>query len=119
MKSLGYPKKTAKKRRKSHKASILQKKDGTCYLCRMLHGSGTIHPYTEEHHIFFGSGQRWKSEADGMKVYLCTEHHREGREAVHRNAAVCRQLQAAAQKEYEKTHTREEFMKRYGRNYDI
>ena len=105
------------KRRRRHKASILQKKDGRCYLCMKLHGDDRIHLQTEEHHVFFGVANRWKSEEDGMTVYLCMEHHRTGREAVHNNAAVCRELQAAAQTEYEKRHTREEFMKRYGKNY--
>ena len=51
-----------------------------------------------EHHIFGGSN-RDKSEATGLKVYLCLDHHVNGKEAVH------------------KTHTREEFMKLFGKNY--
>lgn len=33
---LMFPKKTGKKPRKVHPPSILQKKDGTCYLCMKL-----------------------------------------------------------------------------------
>ena len=117
VKTFGYPKQGWKKRRKHHKESILQRKDGTCWLCRVLHGSGELYGYTEEHHVFFGSGQRWKSEEDGLKVYLCVQHHRTGPESVHRNHKICRMLQAAAQEVYEKEHTREEFMDRYGKNY--
>lgn len=108
-----------RKRRKRHKKSILMKKDGTCYLCRMLHNNARIHLQTEEHHIFFGIGQRWKSEEDGMKVYLCIEHHRTGPEAVHMNSRICRKLQRAAQLKYEETHTRDQFRQRYGRSYVI
>ena len=116
MKQIGYPKPEKKKPRRKHRAGILAPKDGTCYLCRMLNGDKQIQ-ITEEHHIFFRGGQRWKSEEDGLKVQLCMAHHREGPEAVHKNARVCRRLQAAAQKEYEKTHTREDFVARYGKNY--
>lgn len=115
--AFGCPKPARKKRQRHHAASILQKKDGTCYLCKELCGSGRIYRQVEEHHIFFGSGQRWKSEEDGLKVYLCAEHHRTGPEAVHRNAAICRRVQAAGQRAYEETHSREAFMERYGRNY--
>lgn len=106
-----------KKHRKKHKASVLQKKDGRCYLCMMLHDDHRVHLWTEEHHVFFGTGQRWKSEEDGMKVYLCPEHHRTGPEAVHLNHKICRMLQRDAQKHFEESHTREEFRQRYGRSY--
>ena len=106
-------------KRKRHKASILQKKDGRCYLCMKLHGDDRIHLRTEEHHIFFGTGQRWKSEEDGMKVHLCPEHHRTGRDAVHNNARICRMVQKDAQRKYEETHTREQFRKRYGKSYIV
>lgn len=73
--------------------------------------------YTEEHHIMFGSGQRELSEADGLKVDLCRNHHKEGPEAVHNNREMRELLCRIAQKEYEQTHTREEWMARYKKNY--
>lgn len=40
-----------------------------CWVCNS--------PYTEEHHVFYGTGLRKKSEKDGMKIYLCHLHHRD------------------------------------------
>ena len=112
-----HPKQERKKRRKRHRKSVLQVKDGRCLLCKILNDDFGIHKDIEEHHVFFGTRQRWKSEEDGLKVYLCPEHHRIGPDAVHKNAAVCRKIQAAAQMEYERVHGKGEFIKRYGKNY--
>lgn len=115
--NLKFPKQKVKKKRKKHKASILQKKiNGTCYLCERLHNDYRLYKYREEHHVF-GGPNRSNSEAEGLKVYLCLEHHRTGKEAVHMNAAVRKMLQQDAQRVYELTHTREEFRKLIGRNY--
>lgn len=111
-----FPKMPVKKRRKKHKASILQKKDGTCYLCRRLHNDGRRHGSLHEHHIYPGANRRI-SEAEGFKVYLCPEHHESGREAAHRNIGSLRTLQQDCQREYEKTHSRGQFMQLVGRNY--
>ncbi len=48
---------------------------------------------------------------------LCPEHHRTGPEAVHRSIKSMRLLQEEAQRSYEKTHTRKQFMELIGRNY--
>lgn len=103
------------KKRRSHKASILQKKDGTCYLCRR-EGNWQIYAYTEEHHIFGGPLRRI-SEAEGFKVYLCPEHHRTGRHAVHRDAGMSLILKQDAQRAFEKTAPRETFMALIGKNF--
>lgn len=102
------------KRRQRHKESILQKKDGHCYLC-MMGGDFGIR-WTEEHHIF-GGPRRRISEAEGLKVYLCPEHHRTGPAAVHRNAETRKKLQEIAQAQWEKDHSREEWMRMMGKNY--
>lgn len=81
---MAFPKLACKKKRKSHKKSILKSRKGVCYLCSILYGDSSKQ-YTEEHHIMFGSGQRELSEADGLKVNLCRDHHKEGPEAVHNN----------------------------------
>lgn len=57
------------------------------------------------------------AEAEGLKVNLCLEHHRNGPAAVHNNAKNARILMAKAQEVYERTHTREEWMKNAGKNY--
>lgn len=109
-----YPKTKTKKRRKAHKKSILQEKDGTCYLC-VKEGFIRPWPYTEKHHIFDGPN-RIHSEAEGLTVYLCIRHHR-GKDGVHNSNTAMRILQQDAQREYEKTHSRQQFMTLIGRNY--
>ena len=56
-------------------------------------------------------------KAEGLKVYLCLEHHISGKEAVHNNAEMMKVLRQDGQRAFEKTHTREEFMKLFGKNY--
>ena len=73
---MAFPKLACKKKRKSHKKSILKSRKGVCYLCSILYGDSSKQ-YTEEHHIMFGSGQRELSEADGLKVNLCRDHHKD------------------------------------------
>lgn len=72
----------------------------------------------EEHHIFFGTANRKVSEKNGFKVWLTTEEHR-GTYGVHgkfgRNLDI--KLKQDAQRKYEETHTREEFIKLIGKNY--
>lgn len=97
--------------------SILHKKDGTCYLCRKLHHYSGQYSYTEEHHVFEGTANRKLSEKYGLKVYLCLFHHREGPEAVHMNKVNDLILKMDAQKEFEQTHSREEFMNIFGKNW--
>lgn len=118
MADLMFPKNGPKKRRKKHRASIIQPKDGGCYLCEKLHGDYR-RKKTEEHHVYFGPGQRAISEAYGFKVYLCRRHHEYdgGMEAVHRNHNVCRMVQRDVQRRFEETHSREEFMALIGRSY--
>ncbi|WP_343247744.1 hypothetical protein [Diplocloster hominis] len=105
-----------KKKRKRHKPSILHTEDGTCYLCMKLNQDFRRYQVLHEHHIF-GGPNRAISEAEGMKVFLCLEHHISGPAAVHNNHENMLILQQDAQRLYEVTHTRQEFMKLIGRNY--
>lgn len=95
MPGLMFPKTgSTKKKRRSHPDSILQKKEeGYCYLCAMLKNDWRA-CRREEHHIFFSAHQRQLSEEYGLKVYLCSRHHREGKEAVHQNQKIRRMLEA-------------------------
>lgn len=113
-----FPKKTErKKKRRKHPPSILHRKDGTCYLCIRLHQNHRIHSYLEEHHVYDGNPNKRISEENGFKVYLCFSHHREGSEAVHNNNRNMRLIQRDMQREYEKTHTRQQFYDLIGRYY--
>ena len=82
------------KKRKKHKSSILQQKGEPCYLCMKLKPMREWRRAVHEHHIFGGSNRN-KSEAEGLKVYLCLEHHISGKEAVHNNAEMMRLLREA------------------------
>ena len=114
---LMFPKeKGKKKRRKIHPTSILHPNDGTCYLCRKLDHNEQIRKNLETNHIF-GGPNRTISETNGFKVKLCPEHHRTGPKAVHRNMESMRLIQKDAQREYEKNHTRQQFLDLIGRNY--
>lgn len=109
-----YPKPPKRKKRQRHGKSLFIQAPGTCYLCE-LQGDYS-QKYTELHHIFDGPNRRI-SEEYGFTVRLCLEHHREGKTAAHTNAETMKLLQTEAQKRFEETHTRAEFMRLIGKNY--
>jgi hypothetical protein len=90
--------------------SIIQDKK-ECYICNSTYN-------IEEHHIFFGTANRKVSEKFGLKVFLCTEHHR-GTYGVHgKNGKLLdKQLKKMAQRKFEETYTRNEFIRNFGKNY--
>lgn len=88
--------------------SILQS-EKECYICHTLYD-------IEEHHVFMGTANRRKSEEYGLKVWLCHEHHT-GDSGVHFNKALDTKLKQMAQAEFEKTYTREEFIREFGKSY--
>ena len=85
--------------------SILQSRK-ECYLC-----GTTINLH--EHHVIHGTSNRKNSECTGLKVWLCFPHH----EFVHKNRIADLQLKEFAQQEFEKSHTREEFIQIFGKSY--
>lgn len=89
--------------------SIIQDKK-ECIVC----GSWNV----EEHHIYFGVAKRKLSEECGLKVWLCPTHHR-GTNGVHgkNGHKLDVELKQLGQKAFEWNHTREEFIKIFGRNY--
>ena len=92
--------------------SIIQETE-TCFLC-----GRNRHANLEWHHIFGGPNRRL-SEEDGLKVLLCAECHRLGPRAAHRDKATMHYLHFIGKEAYFRTHTPEEFLRRYGRNYEI
>lgn len=113
---MAFPKPGKRKKRKKHKKSILRTRKGVCYLCARL-SDDYSEKVTEEHHILYGSGRRELAEAEGLKVYLCIPHHRTGQQAVHNCRETRELLCRIAQREYEQTHTHEEWMELAGKNY--
>lgn len=72
----------------------------------------------ELHHIMHGKTvNRRLSTRYGLTCWLCRTHHT-GRFGVHSgNTELNRKLQQVAQIAFEKTHTRSEWMKIFGKNY--
>lgn len=103
-----------KKKRKEK--SILQDQGiKQCYLCMLLDGDYS-YKQVEDHHIYFGPNRK-NSETYGFKVNLCIPHHRTGKDAVHLNRETDLILKKICQREYERAHTRQDFVKIIGRSY--
>lgn len=86
----------------------------TCYLCGR-NGNGDP---LEKHHIFGGANRKY-SEQDGLFVWLCGSRcHRDGPLSTHRCRSTAAMLHKIGQRAWEaEKGNREEFMKRYGKNY--
>lgn len=91
--------------------SILQS-EKECYITGQ---TNNLH----KHHIFFGHGLRQISEDNGFWVYLSWYLHNGSNEAVHGKNGhdLDLMLKETAQRIFEKTHSREEFMKLIGKSY--
>lgn len=87
--------------------SILNNLD-YCYFCGR--------PSECIHEVFFGAN-RQISIKNGFCVGLCNNHHNATNESVHHNREMDLELKRLYQREYEKTHTREDFLKLIGRSY--
>ena len=95
-----------------------------CYLCRKdADALGYMGELTSEgldkHHVIYGTANRRLSDQTGLWVYLCKKHHNEdhGAFAVHFNRSVREELCRDAQRAYMRTHSFEEWMTTFGRNY--
>ena len=89
--------------------SILHNKK-ECYCCKTTNN-------IEEHHCLYGIANRRIAERFGLKVYLCAGHHR-GRNGVHGgNKYLDIKLKQLAQNKFEENHTREDFIKIFGKSY--
>lgn len=97
--------------------SIMQAKDGTCYLCMKLNQDFSVKPDIEEHHCIYGTARRKLSEKYGLKVYLCKAHHLTGDNAAHRNVRISEMLKVAAQNAFEKRYPDLDFLEIFGKNY--
>jgi len=70
----------------------------------------------EKHHCIHGTANRKLAEKYGLTVWLCAEHHR-GRNGVHMNMDLDRELKKLAQHYFELRYTHEEWMMIFGKNY--
>ena len=92
--------------------SILEPKGcRICYVCGM-------ELYTEEHHIFYGTGNRKQSEKHGLKVHLCYRCHRAPKSGIHGgNRELDLWLKQTGQQAFEALYGHEVFMQEFGKNY--
>lgn len=88
--------------------SIIQT-DKRCFLC---HTTENLH----DHHVFGAANRKW-SEKYGLKIWLCAKHHNMSDQGIHFNKALDREVKQIAQREFEDTYSREEFMRIFGKNY--
>lgn len=101
--------------------SVFQQEIGRCYICEHFFNNRERHNYLEEHHIFFGTANRAKSEQYGLKVKLCLKHHKGdingNKEAVHFNKVYDLMLKEIGQRKFEENHSREDFRKEFGKSW--
>ncbi len=115
--NLLFPKPGKKKKRKpKSRPSILQDKDGRCFLCMLLDNNNFYYPDIEEHHVFEGPDRPISTE-EGLTVYLCPRHHRTGTKAVHTDQETNLIVKRYAQTIWEQNHTREEFQEKFRKSY--
>lgn len=89
--------------------SIIQS-EKECFLCKTTQN-------LQEHHVFYGTGNRKISEKYGMTVWLCQKHHT-GNLGVHFNRKFDVELKVIAQKQFETNcGSREEFIRLFGKSY--
>lgn len=99
--------------------SIVQTGDTKCFYCHMAIGA-------ETHHIFGGPNRRL-SDKDGLTVRLCRQCHDELHNDKNRSEPMQKALHELGQTKWEEHYgpglalggkdPRQEFLKRYGRNY--
>jgi hypothetical protein len=85
--------------------SIVQARE-ECFVCLRTEGLTT-------HHIYAGS-RRQRSDREGLTVRLCPLCHER---VQHYDTKADRILKQIGQRAFEKTHTREEFIRLFGKNY--
>lgn len=88
--------------------SILNNLD-RCYFCDR--------PAECIHEVYFGTANRRISIENGFCVGLCHQEHNLSSRSVHRDRAMDLELKRTYQKEFERTHRRDEFIKLIGKSY--
>lgn len=81
--------------------------------CFVTHATQGLH----KHHIYPGYGTRQICEREGFYIWLKPELHNMSNNGIHFNKVFDLRVKKLCQIEYEKTHTRQEFMALIGRNY--
>ena len=69
------------------------------------------------HEVYFGTANRQISIKNGFCAGLCHDEHNLTKKSVHRDRSMDLILKRTYQKEYEKTHTRADFIALIGKSY--
>lgn len=77
-----------------------------CFLCKTT-------KHLQVHHLINGIGNRGMCDLYGLTVYLCAKHH----EMVHKDQRLDEDLKKYTQRAFEETHSREEWMNAFHKNY--
>lgn len=88
--------------------SILQK-EKECLVCKTNN--------VAEHHVFYGTANRKKSDEFGLVVWLCPRHHNASNAGVHFNKHLDLKIKQMAQRKFEELYSHEKFMQEFGRNW--
>lgn len=96
--------------------SILQS-EKRCYMTHR-YDDGTLFGHLDKHHIYFGANRK-VSEENGFWIWLRHDYHiaDSPHGTPHNDRRLDLYLKKLCQVEYEKTHTREEFIALIGRSY--
>ena len=89
--------------------SIMQE-EKVCYFCGRTTG-------LEKHHVFGGVANRRIAERLGLWVWLCGQTCHRGMDGAQYDKEKNLSLKADAQKAFELTHSRKEWMNIIGKNY--
>lgn len=90
------------------KKSIIQKDGSRCFICGRMTG-------LECHHILGGPNRKW-SDAYGLTVMLCQEHHT-GKNGAQYNRQLGDSLKRLAQIAFEARYSHDDWMKTFRKNY--
>ena len=92
-----------------HSKSILQE-EKCCY------ATGIKSQFLVRHHTMNGTANRKKAEEDGLWIWLLPQIH-EYIHHTHEGHTLLMEYKKISQAKYEETHSHEEWMKRYKKNY--
>jgi 5-methylcytosine-specific restriction endonuclease McrA len=103
-------KKPTKKYLKNLKLEVIERDGGCCVVCG--------NPNFSIHHVFAGNNRKTSNQHSEMMTLLCYEHH-QGTNGVHgkNGHELDEQMKRDAQRRFEETHSRQEFMDLIGKNY--
>ena len=92
--------------------SIIQNKK-ECFICRTNYDVETTNRL-HEHHIFEDTA----SEKYDLKIWLCHRHHTtDPRYSIHYQKQLDLELKQLAQRKFEESHSRKEFIKHFIKSY--